>query len=168
MILHSAGILLYRISQLQLQVFLAHPGGPYFEGRDEGVWSIPKGLREAGEDLLVTARREFFEETGFRVDGYFIELGTVRLRRDKIVHAWALEGDVDAQKSVSNTFSMEWPKHSGRFQEFPEMDRAGWFTMATAREKISSAQNAFLDRLVKYLADIGRVSAQDKNQVDIG
>lgn len=158
MILHSAGILLYRIYQLKPEVFLAHPGGPYFAGKDDGVWSIPKGLRESGEDLLFTAQREFFEETGFRVDGHFVELGTVRLRSGKIVHAWALEGNVDAQKSVSNTFRMEWPKHSGRFQEFPEMDRAGWFTVEAARIKISSGQRAFLDRLVEYLADSGPVA----------
>ena len=152
MILHSAGILLYRFRQQNLEVFLAHPGGPYFEHKDDGVWSIPKGLREDGEDFLVTAKREFQEETGFSVDGQFVELGTVRLRSGKIVHAWALGGDVEEQNIVSNMFSMEWPKHSGQFQEYPEMDRGGWFDLDTARMKISAGQLELLDRLVEYLA----------------
>lgn len=155
MIPHSAGILLYRFSQQRLEVFLAHPGGPYFEHKDDGFWSIPKGLREEGEDLLFTAKREFHEETGFSVDGQFVELGTVRLRSGKIVHAWALEGDVDAKKMVSNTFELEWPKHSGRMQEYPEMDRAGWFDLDTAKIKITNGQLALLNRLAEYLANTG-------------
>jgi predicted NUDIX family NTP pyrophosphohydrolase len=149
--LHSAGVLLYRFNRQRLEVLLAHPGGPYFENRDDGVWSIPKGLRENNEELLDTARREFEEETGTAVDGHFIALGTVRLRSGKTVYAWALEKDVDASTMVSNTFQMEWPRHSGQIREYPEMDMSAWFSLQEARVKITAGQLPFIDRLVEVI-----------------
>ncbi len=148
----SAGILLFRLPQKALEVFLAHPGGPFFAHKDDGVWSIPKGLCEDDEDLLETAKREFQEETGFAVDGAFIALGSLRLPSRKLVHAWALEKDVDAAGMISNTFAMEWPRHSGQVREYPEMDRAAWFPVAQARIKIAPGQAEFLDRLVARIA----------------
>jgi predicted NUDIX family NTP pyrophosphohydrolase len=155
MSVHSAGILLFRYSGQALEVLLAHPGGPFFENKDEGVWSIPKGLCENNESLLETAKREFAEETGFAVDGNFIGLGKLRLRSGKIVHAWALEHDIDVTEMVSNSFQMEWPRHSGQIREFPEMDRAAWFGLVEARLKIASGQAPFLDRLVASLGCAG-------------
>ncbi|HFD79768.1 MAG TPA: NUDIX domain-containing protein [Gammaproteobacteria bacterium] len=149
---HSAGILLYRFRDGRLELLLGHPGGPFFARKDEGVWSIPKGLREDGEDLLQTARREFGEETGFAVDGQFLELGSARMRSGKTVHVWALEKDVDADRAVSNHFEMEWPRGSGRVRSYPEMDRAAWFPLTEARTRIFPGQRVFLDRL---LAQIG-------------
>lgn len=149
--LHSAGILLYRFNRRHLEVLLAHPGGPYFANRDDGAWSIPKGLREDNEDLLETARREFEEETGSAVDGDFIELGTVLLRSGKTVYAWALEKDIDASTMVSNTFRMEWPKHSGQIREYPEMDMSAWFGLQEARVKITEGQRPFIARLIDIL-----------------
>ncbi|MGB5299054.1 MAG: NUDIX domain-containing protein [Thiogranum sp.] len=148
MSVQSAGILLFRFKRKKLEILLAHPGGPFFEHRDEGVWSIPKGLCEDNESLLDTARREFQEETGFAVDGNFTGLGKLRLKSGKIVHAWALEYDIDATSMVSNTFEMEWPRHSGQVREFPEMDRAAWFDLVEARLKITKGQAGFIDRLV--------------------
>ena len=148
----SAGILLFRCKDRTLEVFLAHPGGPFFAHRDDGVWSIPKGLCEGDEDLLETAKREFQEETGFAVDGAFIELGSLRLPSRKLVHAWALAKDVDADATVSNTFEMEWPPHSGRIREYPEVDRAAWFPLTEAIIKIAPGQAEFLDRLVNRIA----------------
>ncbi len=149
----SAGILLFRFNAQALEIFLAHPGGPFFEHKDDGVWSIPKGLCEDNEDLLETAKREFQEETGFAVDGAFIELGSLRLPSGKLVHAWALEKDVDAGRMVSNSFEMEWPRHSGQIREYPEMDRAAWFSLAGARIKIARGQAEFIDRLVSRIGN---------------
>ncbi len=151
--LESAGILLFRFKERALQIFLAHPGGPFFEHKDDGVWSIPKGLREGDEDPLATARREFQEETGFAVDGAFIELGALRLPSGKLVHAWALEQDIDAGRMVSNSFEMEWPRHSGQIRAYPEMDRGAWFSLAEARVKIARGQRGFIDRLVSRLGE---------------
>ncbi len=149
---YSLGILLFRVRDAALEVLLVHPGGPLWEGKDRGAWSIPKGLAEAGEEPLTTARREFAEETGFAVDGEFIDLGEVKQPSGKIVRAWALRGDVDAAAAVSNHFSMEWPPHSGQRQEFPEVDAAAWCDLATAAIKISPGQAPFLRRLQRRLA----------------
>src|SRR5215470_20109059 len=143
----TAGILLYRIRNGELEVFLVHPGGPFWMKKDNGAWSIPKGETEEGEDLLHAANREFHEETGFSLDGKFISLTPLKQRGGKIVHAWAVEGDVDAESSKSNLFSMEWPPRSGKCAEFPEVDRAAWFTLAAAKEKILPSQAEFLQEL---------------------
>jgi predicted NUDIX family NTP pyrophosphohydrolase len=148
----SAGILLYRFRGETLEVFLVHPGGPYWRGKDAGAWSIPKGELEDGDDELAAAQREFEEETGLRVSGEFVPLEPLRLKSGKIVHAWALLGDIDASSIRSNLFSMEWPPRSGRQQEFPEVDRGGWFTMEAAREKIHAGQMGFLDQLQERLS----------------
>ena len=143
----TAGILLYRMRNGELEVFLVHPGGPFWMKKDAGAWSIPKGETEAGEDLLHAAKREFHEETGFSLDGKFIALTPLKQRGGKMVHAWAVEGDVDAESSKSNLFSMEWPPRSGRRAEFPEVDRAAWFTLESAKEKILQSQAEFLEEL---------------------
>jgi predicted NUDIX family NTP pyrophosphohydrolase len=147
----SAGILLYRQSAGALEVLLVHPGGPVWARRDRGAWSIPKGeYTEGEEDPLAAARREFAEELGSAPpEGEAIELGEVRQKSGKRVRAWALAGDLDVAQAHSNTFAMEWPPRSGRRQEFPEVDRAEWFAVAEARERINPAQAAFLDRLAE-------------------
>lgn len=136
----SAGLLMYRIQDGKLQVLLAHPGGPFFQNKDDGAWTIPKGEIEAGEDLLEAAKREFEEETGIKPSGPFIELTPIKQKGGKIVHAWAFQGDCDPSAVASNTFTMEWPPKSGRQMEFPEMDRAEFFDVATAGQKIKAAQ----------------------------
>jgi len=151
MSVHSAGLLCYRYRDATLEVLLIHPGGPFWANRDEGAWSIPKGLVEANEDPLTTAIREFNEETGFTAVGEFIALDTLKQHSGKIVHAWALQMDVDASELRSNSFSMEWPRGSGRLQAFPEADKGEWFTLERARQKIYPGQAAFLDRLLAYL-----------------
>lgn len=143
----SAGLLLYRFREAALQVFLVHPGGPFWAGKDLGAWSIPKGETEPAEDRLGRARQEFREETGLGIDGDFRPLKPVKQAGGKTVHAWAVEGDCDAAAIESNRFAMEWPPRSGRRQEFPEVDRAQWFDLATAREKINKAQIGLLDEL---------------------
>ena len=143
----SAGLLMYRIKAGALQVLLAHPGGPFFAKKDDGSWSIPKGEPDADEDLLVTAQREFEEETGLKPTGPLILLKPIQQKGGKIVHAWVFEGDCDPAAIRSNTFTMEWPPHSGRQQEFPEIDRAEWFDLATARKKIKAGQEALIDEL---------------------
>ena len=145
----SAGILLYRRRAGELEVLLVHPGGPFWAKKDAGAWSIPKGEVGAGEDPLDVARREFLEETGSAVQGDFAALVPIEQRGGKTVHAWAVEGDFDVATLASNTFSMEWPPRSGRQREFPEVDRAGWFPLPAAREKLLEAQCAFLDELEK-------------------
>lgn len=147
--LQSAGILLYRFIEGRLEVLLVHPGGPFWVQRDDGAWSIPKGLVGEHESLLDAARREFREETGFAADGDLVPLGSLRQPSGKIVHAWALQKDIDAAKVVSNSFSLEWPRHSGVQQTFPEIDKAAWFRLPQARRKITAGQAAFLDRLVE-------------------
>lgn len=148
----SAGILLYRYQDEALQVLLVHPGGPYWVNKDAGAWSIPKGLFEADEKPLEAAKREFEEETGFKVEGDFIPIGTLKQPSKKVVHAFAVEGDIDASKISSNTFSLEWPPKSGQMQEIPEIDRGEWFDLDTARKKISKGQVEFLDRLITRLS----------------
>ena len=148
----SAGLLMYRHRNGRLQVFLGHPGGPYFTSKDEGAWTIPKGEVEGQDDLLLTACREFQEETGIEPHGPYFDLGQIQQRGGKIVHGWAFEGDhEDDQQIVSNTFTMEWPPHSGRKQKFPELDRAVFFDATTAREKIKSTQAPFIDTLEAQL-----------------
>ncbi len=128
-------------------MFLVHPGGPFWARKDAGAWSIPKGEFEEGEDPLEHAKREFFEETGSPVDGTFVRLKPLKQKSGKVVHAWAVEGDIDAATLKSNTFSMEWPPRSGRQQEFPEVDRGDWFSMTMARTKLQEGQLGFLDEL---------------------
>jgi predicted NUDIX family NTP pyrophosphohydrolase len=147
----SAGLLMYRLRNDQLQVFLAHPGGPLFARKDEGAWTIPKGEVEPGEDLLETAQREFEEETGMVAKGSFMPLKPVKQKGGKIVHAWAFEGDCEGM-AVSNMFTMEWPPGSGRKAEFPEIDRAEFFDVATAKRKIKAAQQALIEELELILA----------------
>jgi len=143
----SAGLLLYRRRDNVLEVFLVHPGGPFFAKKDAGAWSIPKGEISEGEDVLAAARREFEEETGCKAVGAFLPLAPVTQKGGKIVQAWALEGDCDPEKMKSNTFRLEWPPRSGRQQEFPEVDRAGWFAISQAKQKINPAQIRFLEEL---------------------
>jgi predicted NUDIX family NTP pyrophosphohydrolase len=144
----SAGILLYRLRAGAPEVLLVHPGGPFWAKKDLGVWSIPKGEYERGEDPRATALREFEEELGSPPpDGALTELGTTRQASGKLVTAWAAEGDLDAEAVKSNTFEMEWPPRSGVMREFPEIDRAEWFSLAEARRRINPAQVAFLERL---------------------
>jgi predicted NUDIX family NTP pyrophosphohydrolase len=146
----SAGILLYRRRAGALEVFLVHPGGPFWKNRDEGAWSIPKGEFGDDENAFAAARREFAEETGRAIDGDFVPLAPRRQRSGKTVHAWAVEGDLDAAGVRSNLFSMEWPPKSGMTAEFPEVDRAAWFTMAEARAKLLPGQLPFLDELEAF------------------
>ena len=148
----SAGLMLFRRTSSGPEVFLAHPGGPFWVGRDEGAWSIPKGVPDADEDLLDTARREFREETGIEPEGPFLPLGEVRQKAGKVVHAWAWEGDADPATVTSNSMKVEWPRGSGRWIEFPEVDRCAWFDVETARAKLNPAQSALLDRLLEALA----------------
>jgi predicted NUDIX family NTP pyrophosphohydrolase len=149
----SAGILLYRVAAGAPEVLLVHPGGPYWARKDAGSWSIPKGEYEDGEDPLACARREFEEETGTALTpGELVELGEVKQKGGKVVIAWGAEGDLNADSVTSNTFTMEWPPRSGRTVEFPEIDRAGWFELGAAREKLVPAQTEFLDRLLERLA----------------
>jgi predicted NUDIX family NTP pyrophosphohydrolase len=147
----SAGLLMYRIRDGAMQVLLAHPGGPFFRNKDEGAWSIPKGEPDADEDLLVTAQREFEEETGIKPSGPFLPLKPIKQRGGKIVHAWAFEGDCDPVTVRSNTFRMEWPPKSGRLMEFPEVDRAEFFDVPTARKKIKTGQEGLFAELERAL-----------------
>ncbi len=147
----SAGLLVYRRRSGRLEVFLVHPGGPFWTTKDRGAWSIPKGEVPAGQDPLTQAKLELKEETGCTAAGEFRPLKSVKQAGGKTVQAWAVTGDCDAEGVVSNTFSMEWPPRSGRMHEFPEVDRAAWFDLATAREKINRAQVLLLDELEELL-----------------
>jgi predicted NUDIX family NTP pyrophosphohydrolase len=148
----SAGLVIYRRHAGKLEVLLAHPGGPLWARRDEGAWTIPKGELAPDEDPLAAARREVAEETGLRPDGPFLDLGTIQQKGGKSVRAFAAEGDCDPAAIVSNTFELEWPPRSGRVSSFPEIDRAAFFDLATARMKINPAQAALLDELERRLA----------------
>jgi len=148
----SAGLLLYRRRAGALEVLLVHPGGPFWKNKDAGAWTIPKGEIAPGEEPTETARRELVEETGIDASGPLVALGSVRQKAGKVVHAWALERDADAEAIVSNTFTVEWPPRSGRRQEFPEVDRACWFSPDEARVRINPAQVALLDALERVTA----------------
>lgn len=147
----SAGLLCYRFAANELQVLLLHPGGPFWAKKDLGAWSIPKGEFDDNEPPLEAAKREAFEETGISIDGAFIELSPVKQKSGKQVFAWALEYDIDPATIKSNLFEMEWPPHSGKQSEFPEIDKAGWFTIDEARQKIIEGQRALIDELVEKL-----------------
>ena len=147
----SAGLLLYRRRPHGMHVLLVHPGGPYFRNKDDGAWTIPKGEAAPGEDLLATAQREFEQELGVPAAGPFVPLTPVKQKGGKTVHAWAVEGDLDTRSIRSNTFEMEWPPKSGNQVEFPEVDRAGFFDLTTARTKINPAQVALLVELEALL-----------------
>lgn len=147
----SAGLVVYRIQEGRLEIFLVHPGGPFWARKDLGAWSIPKGEFLDSEDPLEAARREFREETGHEIDGPFLPLQPIKQKGGKIVHAWAVQGDLDPERIQSNTFTMEWPRGSGRQKEFPEVDRAEWFEVEEARRRILSGQAGFLDELVDLL-----------------
>jgi predicted NUDIX family NTP pyrophosphohydrolase len=147
----SAGLLVYRAKDAQLEVFLVHPGGPFWAKKDDGAWTIPKGEFAPDEDSLAAAQREFTEETGVAVAGPFASLGSVRQAGGKTIHAFVAAADFDAANIVSNTFRLEWPPRSGRFAEFPEVDRGDWFTLEAAAAKINPAQLPLLTRLREAL-----------------
>ncbi|CAN5911144.1 NUDIX domain-containing protein [soil metagenome] len=144
----SAGIVLFRMHKKQLEFFLVHPGGPFFAKKDVGAWSIPKGEFTEEENPLAAAKREFFEETGQKAEGNFLPLTPIKQKGGKIVSAWAVEGNIDAETIQSNTFLIEWPPGSGKQKEFPEVDKAGWFSFSDAKEKINQSQAALLDELI--------------------
>jgi predicted NUDIX family NTP pyrophosphohydrolase len=147
----SAGLLLVRKARADVQVLLGHPGGPFWSKKDFGAWTIPKGLIAPGESPLAAARREFAEETGHRPNGKLFSLGEATQPGGKVVHVWAVQEDWDEGQLHSNTFEMEWPPRSGRRQTFPELDRASWFHISEARQKILKGQAVFLDRLLETL-----------------
>jgi predicted NUDIX family NTP pyrophosphohydrolase len=154
----SAGILLWRRAS-EIEVLIGHPGGPYFARKDEGDWTVLKGEVEPGEELQAVARREFEEETGHPIDpdAPMVELGEIQQKSGKVVIAWAVEGDLDPEAAVSNTFEMEWPPHSGTIETFPEIDRVGWFTLQEAHTKLKGAQTPFLERLDRALKIAGPI-----------
>lgn len=143
----SAGILLYRLRKGEVEVFLVHPGGPFWAKKDDGAWSIPKGEYGAGENPLSVAKREFQEETGFEIGGALHPLTALKQPSGKMISAWAVEGDVDPTSLNSNTFTLEWPPKSGKVREFPEVDRGAWFNLPTANIKLVAGQRGFLDQL---------------------
>lgn len=147
----SAGILLYRGTEKGFEVFLVHPGGPFFQNKDLGWWTVPKGEPMPGEALLEVALREFEEETGYRPEGKFIALQPVVQKGGKTVHCWAVSGNLDAMAITCNTFELEWPPKSGRIKTFPEVDQARWFTLADAGKYINDRQSALLRELVEIL-----------------
>lgn len=148
----SAGILLYKMEGTKLKVLLAHPGGPFWKNKDAGAWSIPKGELDENEDPLPAAKREFLEETGFEIKNECRALTPIKQKSGKLVHAWAVEQDLDATAIVSNTFEMEWPPKSGKLQAFAEIDRAEWFTVEVALEKILPAQRNFIEELERKIS----------------
>lgn len=143
--------MMYRIRNEELEVLLAHPGGPFWANKDRGAWFLPKGELEQGEEPFSAAQREFQEETGLKPNGTFLELGTVKQKSGKIIHAWAFEGDCDPAGIRSNTFSIEWPPKSGKQREFPEIDRAAFFTVGAAREKMHPMEFEFVVRLQRAI-----------------
>jgi len=164
---HSGGILLYRVRNGNIEVMLVHPGGPFWAKKDDGAWSIPKGLFEEREEPLAAALREFREETGFAVEGSLVELGELKQPGGKIVHAWAAEGDLDTAQIRSNTFTLEWPPNSGYLREYPEIDRGQWFAIDVARKKILPGQATFLDRLADRLGQTPQQQTGGVKQVTL-
>ena len=157
----SAGLMMYRRREERLEVFLVHPGGPFWEKKDLGAWSIPKGEYGEGEEALDAAQREFREETSLVAQGAFLDLGVVKQAGGKVVAAWAFEGDCEAGELSSNMCEIEWPPRSGRRIEFPEVDRGEWFSLEEARQRILKTQQPFLDALCRALKDAG----QDRSQL---
>jgi predicted NUDIX family NTP pyrophosphohydrolase len=157
----SAGILMYRREGGDILLLLVHPGGPFWAKKDFGSWSIPKGEYTEGEDALAAARREFAEETGYRLEGEFQPLGELTQSGGKRVVAWAVSGDFDPRTLTSNRFEMEWPPRSGQIQSFPEVDRAAWFRVAEARKRLLRAQTTFIDRLLDRISGEDRVEPRD-------
>lgn len=147
----SAGIVLYRKRETGIEVLLVHPGGPFWAKKDDGAWSIPKGEYVEGEDPLSVAKREFYEETGSELNGLCVELSPAKQPSGKIIRAWAIEGNLDASRIRSNSFSLEWPPKSGRVQSFPEIDRALWCDLALARQKLLPGQRVLLDELAQRM-----------------
>jgi predicted NUDIX family NTP pyrophosphohydrolase len=147
----SAGLIMYRVRGGKIEVLLVHPGGPFWAKKDAGAWFIPKGEANPGEDLFSAAKREFAEETGLKAEGKFLELGSVKHKSGKVVTAWAFEGDCEPGSLKSNTFTIEWPPKSGKQKEFPEVDRAAFYTLEMAREKMHLAEFEFLTRLGELL-----------------
>lgn len=147
----SAGILLYRIKNKDVEFFLIHPGGPVWVNKDAGAWSIPKGEFTEEELPLAAAKREFQEETGTAINGHFIELTPIKQKGGKMVYAWAVEGNMDAEAIQSNTFTMQWPPKSGQWKTYAEVDKSGWFNLADAKQKINEAQIAFLEQVAALL-----------------
>jgi len=147
----SAGMILFRVREDELEVLLVHPGGPFWKKKDEGAWFVPKGEVEAGEEVLDAAKREFEEETGISAEGEFFALGSVRQKSGKTIFAWAFEGDCDPAEVKSNAFTIEWPPKSGRQAEFPEIDRAGFFTVPEAKIKMHPVEFPFVERLHEIL-----------------
>lgn len=154
----SAGLLMFRQRGDELEILLVHPGGPYFQNKDDGAWTIPKGEANEGEDLLSRAKIEFEEELGIAASGEnWIELGSIKQKGGKMVHGWAFAGDLeDDFRLSSNAFEMEWPPRSGTMKEFPEIDQARFFSLEEARKKINAAQRVFLDRLIESLGSARR------------
>jgi len=150
----SAGLLLYRRREGRLEVLLVHPGGPLWAQKDASAWSIPKGEHGPEEDPLTAARREFAEETGFTATGPFLPLTPLKQKSGKLIQAFACEGEADPGDLTSNTFTLEWPPHSGSMKEFPEVDRAAWFPLPEAREKIHPGQGGFLEELARLLGEV--------------
>jgi predicted NUDIX family NTP pyrophosphohydrolase len=158
----SAGILLFRRTGDSPELFLVHPGGPFWAKKDDGAWSIPKGLHEPGEDALDTAQREFREETGIAIEGHFLELGEFKQPSGKLITAWGLEGDCDPAAIKSNFFSMEWPPKSGRTEQFPEVDRAAWFNGEESLRKIVKGQRPIIEKLFELLGvEVPRVKTAE-------
>ena len=162
----SAGLLLFRRTNGALELFVAHPGGPFWRDRDVGAWTIPKGAVEEGEDLLAAAMREFVEETGITPVPPFLSLGSVRQKAGKTIHAWAWEGDADAEAITSNSMKTEWPRGSGRWIEYPEVDRCAWLPPDEARRRLNPAQAELIGRLEEVLE--GRDAGRGARDASVG
>jgi predicted NUDIX family NTP pyrophosphohydrolase len=159
----SAGLLLYRVTQGELEVLIGHPGGPFWARKDDGAWSIPKGEYTEGEDPWTVAQREFAEELGKKPPvGTRIDFEPLKQPSGKVITAFAVRGDLDLEGTCSNTFEIEWPTGSGRIREFPEIDRVGWFPVAAARSKLLKGQRPLLDRLVSALGDDERDASESR------